>query len=83
MWKLLIFHIVCSTIRKDNLVGGAEMAKKNVTMSLDEGIKEESDKLFEELGISFSAAINIFLRQSLREGKIPFEFSTNTERGDK
>jgi DNA-damage-inducible protein J len=29
--------------------------------------------LFEDLGLNLSSAVDIFLRQALRQGKIPFE----------
>jgi len=45
----------------------------NVTIRLDKEVKENAERLFNELGMNFSTAINIFARQSLRQGKIPFE----------
>jgi len=45
----------------------------NVTIRLDREIKESAEKLFHDFGINFSTAINIFARQALRQGKIPFE----------
>lgn len=33
--------------------------------------------MFAELGMNISTAFNIFVRQSLREGKIPFDISLN------
>ncbi|MDR0983562.1 MAG: type II toxin-antitoxin system RelB/DinJ family antitoxin [Ruminococcus sp.] len=47
----------------------------DITFQLDKDIKEQSDVLFNELGMNFGVAVNIFLRQSLRQGKIPFEIS--------
>jgi DNA-damage-inducible protein J len=45
----------------------------NVTIRLDRDIKENAEKLFNDLGMNLSTAFNIFARQSLRQGKIPFE----------
>ncbi|MCL2137751.1 MAG: type II toxin-antitoxin system RelB/DinJ family antitoxin [Coriobacteriia bacterium] len=45
----------------------------NVTIRLDKEIKESVEVLFNDLGMNLSTAFNIFARQSLREGKIPFE----------
>ena len=45
----------------------------NVTMRLDREIKENAEILFKELGMNMSTAFNVFVRQSLRLGKIPFE----------
>jgi DNA-damage-inducible protein J len=42
-------------------------------MRLDREIKENAEILFKELGMNMTTAFNIFVRQSLRLGKIPFE----------
>jgi DNA-damage-inducible protein J len=47
----------------------------NVTIRLDRDLKEESELLFNGLGMNLSTAFNIFVRQSLRQGKIPFEIA--------
>ena len=39
--------------------------------------KAQADELFAELGMNLSTAFNIFVRQSLREGGIPFEIRTD------
>ena len=45
----------------------------NVTIRLDREIKEQAESLFHDLGMNLSTAFNIFARQSLRQGRIPFE----------
>ena len=45
----------------------------NVTIRLDREIKERAESMFNDLGMNLSTAFNIFTRQSLRQGKIPFE----------
>ena len=45
----------------------------NVTIRLDREIKEQAEIMFHDLGMNLSTAFNIFARQSLRQGKIPFE----------
>ena len=49
----------------------------NFSIRLDTEIKKKAEKLFSELGMNMTTAFNIFLRQSVREGKIPFEISLN------
>ena len=34
--------------------------------------KSQADALFQELGLNMTTAFNIFLRQAVREGRIPF-----------
>ena len=45
----------------------------NVTIRLDREIKEQAEKMFYDFGMNLSTAFNIFARQSLRQGRIPFE----------
>ena len=45
----------------------------NVTIRLDKEIKEQAEKMFNDFGMNLSTAFNIFARQSLRQGRIPFE----------
>jgi len=53
-----------------------EMGKTSaLSIRVDKYTKEDADRLFAELGLSTSAAINIFLKQSVRMGGIPFEIS--------
>ena len=45
----------------------------NISIRMDADLKAQADALFAELGMNLSTAFNIFVRQSLREGGIPFE----------
>jgi len=47
------------------------MAQLNIR--IDDELKEKGDHLFRELGISFSAAISLFVSQAVRERAIPFQ----------
>lgn len=49
----------------------------NITIRMDTELKAQADAFFAELGMSISTAFNIFIRQCLREGRIPFEISLN------
>ena len=50
------------------------MAKKvNTNISLDPNLKKEAVELFASFGLDLSTAIGMFLSQSVREGKMPFE----------
>ena len=51
------------------------MQATNLTIRIDAGVKNEAEKLFEELGMSISTAFNIFLRQAVRMQAIPFAIS--------
>ena len=53
------------------------MGNVNITFRVDEEIKKQADALFDDLGMSLSTAFNIFLRQSVREQRLPFAVSRN------
>ena len=48
------------------------MAAVSTNIKIDPDLKRESQILFEQLGLNLSTAINMFLRQSVREQAIPF-----------
>lgn len=49
----------------------------NISIRMDSDLKTQADALFSELGMNLTTAFNIFVRQSIREGGIPFEISIN------
>ena len=49
----------------------------NISIRMDSDLKAKADALFGELGMNLSTAFNIFVRQALREGRIPFDISLN------
>lgn len=49
------------------------MATTNISIRMDSDLKAQAEEFFSELGMNLSTAFNIFVRQSLREGGIPFE----------
>ncbi len=49
----------------------------NISIRMDSDVKAKADALFGELGMNMTTAFNIFVRQALREGRIPFEVSLN------
>ena len=50
----------------------------NVSFRIDSDLKAQADTLFSQLGMNMTTAFNIFLRQSVREGRIPFDITINT-----
>ncbi len=48
------------------------MAKVSTSISIDADVKAQAQALFADFGLDLSTAINIFLRQSIRENCIPF-----------
>ena len=51
------------------------METVNVTVRMERQTRDDAAKLFSELGISTTQAINMFLKQAVREQRILFEVS--------
>ncbi len=51
------------------------MAKVSTNISIDSDVKAKAQELFADFGMDLSTAINIFLRQSIRENAIPFNIT--------
>lgn len=49
------------------------MSKVNTNISIDPKLKENAIELFSQFGLDLSTAITLFLQQSVREQRIPFE----------
>ena len=49
----------------------------SVSFRIDTDLKNKADALFNDLGLNMTTAFNMFLRQSVREGRIPFEATIN------
>ena len=48
-----------------------------VNIRIDDELKEKGDRLFKELGLSFSSAISIFVSQAVRTRAIPFHVAVH------
>ncbi|MDO5556073.1 MAG: type II toxin-antitoxin system RelB/DinJ family antitoxin [Clostridia bacterium] len=51
------------------------MAQTLINLRIDEDVKKNMEQTCKELGITMSAAFNIFARKMCREKRIPFEVS--------
>ena len=47
----------------------------NINIRMDRDLKENAERLLSEFGMNMTTAFTIFLRQMVRQGKIPFEIS--------
>lgn len=48
------------------------MAKVSTNINLDIDLKKAGQKLFAELGMDLTTAVTIFIKQAVREQRIPF-----------
>lgn len=48
-----------------------------IHISVDKDLKDDANKLFNDLGMGMSTAITLFLKQSVRDQAIPFKIKKN------
>ena len=51
------------------------MATTNITMRIDEELKAQAEELFADLGLNMTSAFTVFVKQAVREQRIPFMLS--------
>lgn len=50
-----------------------------ISIKTDFDLKKKAEELFADLGMNMTTAFNIFLRQAVRENRIPFEITRNKD----
>ena len=53
------------------------MATVNMSIRMDTELKKQADAMFSDMGLNMTTTINMFLRQVIRQGRIPFEIATD------
>lgn len=48
-----------------------------ISLRVDDELKRNAERTLDEIGLSMSTAINIFLKTVVRENRIPFELSAD------
>lgn len=51
----------------------------SINLRIDKELKAEAEQLFSKLGMNMTTALNIFLRQAVREQAIPFTISAKDD----
>ena len=51
------------------------MATVNYTLRIDERDKQSAEKVFKELGMTFSTGVNIYIKAVSRQHRIPFDLA--------
>ena len=51
------------------------MAQTNINIRMDEVLKQDFDHMCNNLGLTMTAAFNVFAKAVVRQHKIPFEIS--------
>jgi DNA-damage-inducible protein J len=42
---------------------------------MDQDLKAQADRLFADMGLTMTAALTVFVKAAVRQGKIPFEIT--------
>jgi DNA-damage-inducible protein J len=50
-----------------------------VNIRIEDDLKEQAEAIFNELGMNMTTAFNVFVRQTIREGGIPFAVTTKSD----
>ena len=53
------------------------MATVNMSIRMDAELKKQADAMLSDMGLNMTTAMNMFLRQVVRQGRIPFEIATD------
>lgn len=48
-----------------------------ISLRVDDDVKRDAEQTFNDIGLSMSTAINVFLKKVARERRIPFELSAD------
>lgn len=55
------------------------METTNINIRMEKVLKEQAESLFSALGMNMTTAFNVFARQAVRQGKIPFEIALTAD----
>lgn len=58
------------------------MATTSMNIRMDSSIKRDAQQIFAELGMDMTTAVNIFLRQAIRQRGLPFEVKLDVPNAD-
>ena len=72
MHNVLTIGIFCIRIFIKRGIGDI-MASTSMNIRMDSEIKRQAQELFAQFGLDMTTAINMFLRQSIRQQGIPFD----------
>lgn len=53
------------------------MAQSQVSFRIDNDLKQSAERVLDDIGLSMSAAITVFLKAVSREKRIPFELTAD------
>lgn len=78
IFNIFILHLLiqCNIFAIQTLL---IMGQSTISIRVDDKLKKSFDELCNEIGLSNSAAVTIFMKAAVREQRIPFELRTESE----
>lgn len=58
------------------------MKTVNMSIRMDSELKKQAEGMLADMGLNMTTAMNLFLRQVVRQGRIPFEIATDLPNGE-
>lgn len=58
------------------------MATVNMSIRMDTELKKQAEIMLADMGLNMTTAMNMFLRQVVRQGRIPFDIATSIPNGE-
>lgn len=55
------------------------MSESRLSVRIDGNLKSDAEEVFGQLGMTLTTAVTVFLRQSVRDGGLPFRPTTENE----
>ena len=53
------------------------MASTSITIRMDEELKKQAERLFDDIGMNMTTAFTVFVKAAVRQQKIPFELEAD------
>jgi len=53
------------------------MANASITIRMDENLKKQAERLFDEIGMNMTTAFTVFAKTAVRQQRIPFELAVD------
>jgi|GEM_PF-3304466 len=77
IFMIIIIDIVNKSAHNEDsrMQRSDSMAQTNINIRMDEKLKRDFDGLCGDLGLTMTAAFNVFAKTMVRQRKIPFEIS--------
>ena len=66
-------------IKSTQTIGGLVMAQTTFSVRIDSEVKRQLDDFCSQVGMNTTVAFNMFARALLREKRLPFEVTTETD----